>query len=198
MADNAEHVSNLALLRAGYQVDLPARHAALDAAILALSPAAAGETDHPEALCNRCGLKNVIGWSAPNELWNRVVGSPNGILCPQCFVQRAERVGERGPWTLAPVTQPQGVVGDETRDAARWRALVGSARVRVIGSAGLRTNIDPYGNPWDGYAHIGLELWTKHAPDAINEPPDAVEWLTKYADTAALHPPTREGQPDGR
>jgi hypothetical protein len=42
------------------------------------------------------------------------------------------------------------------------------------------SDTDPNGNPFNGYAHIGLELWTQH--EAGHEPPDAVEWLTKYAD----------------
>jgi hypothetical protein len=69
------------------------------------------------------------------------------------------------------------------KDAARWRALIGSARVRVLGSAGLISELNPYDKPWDGYAHIGLELWTRHEA-AANEPPDAAEWITKYADIA--------------
>lgn len=72
-------------------------------------------------------------------------------------------------------------------DARRWRALIGSARVRVLGSAGLMNpdGSDPNGNPWNGRAHIGLELWTRHEA-APNEPTNAVEWVTKYADIAAL------------
>lgn len=74
------------------------------------------------------------------------------------------------------------------RDAGRWQAVIGSARVRVLGSAGLNSELDPYGKPWNGYAHIGVELWTKH--EGGHEPPHAVEWLTKYAD-AAIHQETR-------
>src|SRR5262245_16285823 len=44
--------------------------------------------EHPENNCHKCGAANPI-WSADNELWNEVVGSPNGILCPSCFEKTA-------------------------------------------------------------------------------------------------------------
>lgn len=57
---------------------------------------------HPEALCMDCGGENVV-WFAPNDLWNRVMGSPNGIVCPNCFIKRAERAGlDRAAWRLEP------------------------------------------------------------------------------------------------
>lgn len=56
---------------------------------------------HPEDHCQRCGGPNVI-WFAPNELWNRVVGSPNGILCPVCFIKMAEAMGISTTWRLEP------------------------------------------------------------------------------------------------
>jgi hypothetical protein len=64
---------------------------------------------------------------------------------------------------------------DVQRDAERWRALVGCARVRVLGSAGLN-------DPESEYAHIGLELWTRHAARSL---PDAIETLTAFADRAS-------------
>lgn len=60
-------------------------------------------------------------------------------------------------------------------DAERWRAMVGCARVRVLGSAGIAAP-----KP-DGYAHIGVELWTRHTAPSD---PAAIEWLTKFADIA--------------
>jgi len=47
---------------------------------------------HPEAKCQECNGKNPI-WYAENELWNRVMGSPNGIICPACFSRKAEALG---------------------------------------------------------------------------------------------------------
>jgi hypothetical protein len=71
-------------------------------------------------------------------------------------------------------------------DGQRWRALIGCARIRVLGSAGIVTD-----NP-EGYAHIGLELWTHH--EANHEGP-AVEWLTKFADKCiAATPAASEGE----
>ncbi len=62
-----------------------------------------------------------------------------------------------------------------TEDAERWRAIIGCARVRVLGSAGV---VEP--KP-EGYAHIGVELWT-HYP--AGSEPMAVEHMTKFADLA--------------
>lgn len=42
--------------------------------------------------CQRCG-NNYVLWHAPSELWDRVHGSPAGLLCPQCFSREAERFG---------------------------------------------------------------------------------------------------------
>lgn len=44
--------------------------------------------DHPEAICQNCAGHN-IGWFAPNDLWNEVVGSEGGIFCPDCFAAMA-------------------------------------------------------------------------------------------------------------
>lgn len=46
------------------------------------------------------------------------------------------------------------------RDADRWRALLASQRIRVMGSAGFGYGDrapDPH-----GYRHMGVEFWTKH------------------------------------
>lgn len=77
-------------------------------------------------------------------------------------------------------------------DAARWRAFLGSARIKPQGSAGLDSDKDPNGNPFNGYAHMGLEIWTTSDRD---HPPELLEqidhdtalgrrWLTRYADVA--------------
>jgi hypothetical protein len=76
---------------------------------------------------------------------------------------------------------------EEVRDAARWRALIGSSRIRPLGSAGLN---EPMPND---YAHMGLEIWTtgdwsdcspELAKRLAYEQKVGVEWLTKYADIA--------------
>ncbi len=69
------------------------------------------------------------------------------------------------------------------RDARRWRAFRGSARIRVLGSAGLTSDSQAAkDNP--GYAHIGLEIWTIYPGDHTKENALGQEWLTKYADIA--------------
>lgn len=55
---------------------------------------------------------------------------------------------------------------DDAEDAARWRALIGCARLRIMGSAGSAT---------DEYQHVGLEVWTQHP--APTEPRDVARLI---------------------
>lgn len=53
--------------------------------------------------------------------------------------------------------------------AALWDGLMGLARLRTMGWAGMNADGTPeektyYGEPFTGYAHLGLELWTRY-PD---------------------------------
>ena len=53
------------------------------------------EEDHPEATCDDCSGPNGV-WFAPNRLWNRVARRSDGsdpMLCPRCFIVRAEAIG---------------------------------------------------------------------------------------------------------
>jgi hypothetical protein len=72
--------------------------------------------------------------------------------------------------------------GSDAEDAARWRALIGCARVRVLGTSGIYRP-----NP-DGFAHIGVEFWTKHPTPSTSE---AIEDLTNFATIAAGTRPTK-------
>jgi hypothetical protein len=64
--------------------------------ILALPQAGGAHThSHPEDTCQKCGGENVT-WYADNPLWNKVVGSPNGIWCPLCFIKAADAAGIPG------------------------------------------------------------------------------------------------------
>lgn len=80
-----------------------------------------------------------------------------------------------------PQSQP-----DSERDAERWRALLNSARIRMIGSAGLN---QPEPN---NYAHFGMEIWTRYGSSLNDEQRAEMErgnelgraWLTKYAEIA--------------
>jgi len=35
--------------------------------------------------CQGCGRGYALVWAAQDDLWNEVVGSPAGTLCPECF-----------------------------------------------------------------------------------------------------------------
>jgi len=44
------------------------------------------------ARCRDCG-RNVHDYKVPDEIWNAVIGSPNGVWCYDCFCDRADRKG---------------------------------------------------------------------------------------------------------
>lgn len=46
---------------------------------------------HPEDFCDKCKNKNII-WYVANDLWNEYSNNYE-ILCPICFVQKAEKAG---------------------------------------------------------------------------------------------------------
>lgn len=77
--------------------------------------------------------------------------------------------------------QPAPVVPDDVqRDAKRWRALLGSARIRILGSAGFDATAHPGENP--DYRHFGMEIWT-HYPNWLHEKNEyGIDTLTQYAD----------------
>lgn len=53
----------------------------------------------------------------------------------------------------------------DVADAAKWRALVNCARMRVTGSAGFGLPPGEFKGQLpgpDGYRHIGLEIWTQY------------------------------------
>jgi hypothetical protein len=63
-------------------------------------------------------------------------------------------------------------------DAARWRALLSSGRLRALGCAGFNNNTI-------GHAHLGLELWTTYPephPSLAESNARCVAWLTTYTD----------------
>ena len=76
---------------------------------------------------------------------------------------------------------------DDARDAARWRALLASGRLRLLGSAGF-DNSSLYGikdgrqaDP-SGYRHFGMEFWTIHFHDSSADNATGQAVLTAYAD----------------
>lgn len=59
-------------------------------------------------LCQDCERENPV-WFAPSPLWNLVMGGPDakddpgGIICPNCFIKRAEAAGQTPTaWVLQP------------------------------------------------------------------------------------------------
>lgn len=66
--------------------------------------------------------------------------------------------------------------------AAKWNALIGCSRIRVLGSSGLSSDINSYGANQNGYAHVGFELWThgeNHDSDSF-QGMTGNHWLEKF------------------
>lgn len=61
------------------------------------------------AKCADCSLPTnwAVGtyWLAPDELWAEVVGTDTIVLCPLCFVARAEDMGLLVAWSVAAAGQ---------------------------------------------------------------------------------------------
>ena len=84
-------------------------------------------------------------------------------------------VKDRKPLQSAPVALEGVLLG-----AKRWRALLGSARIQILGSAGFDAVVHPGENP--DYRHFGMEIWT-HYPDWPHEKNEyGINTLTQYAD----------------
>ncbi|HEI6730386.1 TPA: hypothetical protein SJ159_003620 [Yersinia enterocolitica] len=74
------------------------------------------------------------------------------------------------------------------KDAARWRALLSSPAIRILGHAGLQDD-----KPIDGhYCHFGMEIWSHHEPYYDNK--KAGELITRYADNMIAAGFTVEGE----
>jgi hypothetical protein len=67
----------------------------------------------------------------------------------------------------------------DTADAARWRAFVGSQRIELFGTAGPTA---------DGYAHFEGAFWTVVLPEDANDSTTEQNrtFLTRYADAAVV------------
>jgi hypothetical protein len=86
-----------------------------------------------DGLCEDCG-RRVPVWFAPNALWNRVKGGPEatddpgGLLCPCCFIRRAETTGVAPTaWVLSPEAPApddpvERIVADIVLVANDWQA----------------------------------------------------------------------------
>lgn len=40
--------------------------------------------------CHSCGNKQKLIWTAPNDMWNKIMGGPNGVLCVFCFDKKVK------------------------------------------------------------------------------------------------------------
>jgi hypothetical protein len=114
-----------------------------------------------------------------------------GAICPSAAIDvrlQAEAKAE---------DRMQMVPPDVVRDSNRWRAFVGSGRIKPQGSAGLNAPMS------ENYAHMGLEIWTTYDRDYSekllaqmdDETARGRDWLTKYADVAvaAMRAAVEEG-----
>lgn len=147
--------------------------------------------------------QDIEKFRAGFEAW---ATGPDGPWTPRAFKSRIG-AGYGNPdlqiqwdcWTAAKLetsTEPsstiQGAASGDALDAARWRALLGSARIRIIGSAGINQDTNPYGEPHNGYAHFGMEIWTKYGTSLSALQKEEMEVgnangrsvITKYADIA--------------
>lgn len=50
-------------------------------------------TPNGDKTCLECGNENPA-WYAPNDVFNEINGSPNGVLCPLCFQKKANELGK--------------------------------------------------------------------------------------------------------
>jgi hypothetical protein len=108
------------------------------------------------------------------------------------FGEAADRIEELERQLAAAQTTAQ----QDSRDADLWRGLIGSARIRPLGCAGIKQPEER------GYAHLGMELWTVYGTSMNDEQLErvakenalGVEWLTKYATISAAMQSAKEGK----
>lgn len=81
---------------------------------------------HGDRKCDACHRANPV-WFAPSPLWNIVIGGPEatddpgGVLCPICFIEKAEAAGimpATGAWLVtkepaASLTSPSPDLAEE-------------------------------------------------------------------------------------
>lgn len=96
--------------------------------------------------CEDCGCQ-MLAWFAPNMIWNRVIGGPDaqydpgGVLCPSCFIKRAERAGIIDIWKVAPSSDEDHAQAQEVSRARAEAERLSAENVRL--RAALATSKDP-------------------------------------------------------
>lgn len=43
-------------------------------------------------ICKKCYKEVTVGFSVPNEIWNRVIGNSDTIRCVACFTEKADEL----------------------------------------------------------------------------------------------------------
>jgi hypothetical protein len=85
-------------------------------------------------MCADCGDPNFLAWWASPETWKRLNGSHDGVLCPSCFADRAEKDGTKLYW-LAKVpgeTEPTEAENAEREYQLRRLAEEGAERLDTL------------------------------------------------------------------
>jgi hypothetical protein len=131
---------------------------------VSLPPPDSSQGEHPEDFCELCGGPNIKPWFAPSPIWNKVAND-HSVLCPQCFVALARRVGIDPVWRLAPDDytgpddDPERMAGRENANKAEPSGLgsVDSADLPNILSPATPPPSSPQVAVADGYAIVPLE-----------------------------------------
>lgn len=87
---------------------------------------------------------------------------------------RAEAAEQECAQLAEHLREAREAAADDREDAARWRALLASQRIRVLG----------YAQKGTAHMHLGLEVWVTHPGDFAGANRSGAEVLTAYADAA--------------
>ena len=146
----------------------------------------------PGTICQDCGGDNPV-WFAPSPDWNLVLGGPEakgdpgGMLCPNCYIRRAEAAGLRP--TAWVVSQEAHIGADTARMDWLEQHVVGVAVDLVHGSRHLF-----YASPDDSYEG---EIWPSDlrakVDAALSAPPQPLQGVEGLGSSVAGLPSSQEG-----
>jgi hypothetical protein len=88
--------------------------------------------------------------------------------------QLLEHMGYECPELDAPLETPA-----RQLSADRWEALVGTVRIRTLGTTGFEPKPGAQDN---GYRHVGFEIWSRYDFDEAFDNSHGVKRLEQYAD----------------
>jgi hypothetical protein len=159
--------------------------------ILVAEHAAAPESaTMPATVCKRCNAYQSLVRSIEAQLavHREAAGKYNEAVKTleserEANARLTQELEQARPTTRGSPARAGNVDEDTMQDAANWRALLGSARIRSLGSAGLTTPLP------NNYGHMGLELWTTYQmPDGFDYEKErgiGIDWLKRYVRIAA-------------